>query len=255
MTRIIPVLKTWIKQALGAFRLEIRRTQRRRDSFEGFLAHVKNLGFEPETSIDVGVAHGTFELYTSFPDATHLLIEPIQEFEGVMRHISRKFNKVEYVIAAASNTPGTVEINVHKDLSGSSTLKETSGTHVDGVPRQVPTVKIDDLCHERQLKGPYLIKIDVQGAELNVLDGAQEVLKETELVILEVSLFQFFTNGPQFFDVVSYMKERNFVVYDIFGGHLRPLDGALAQVDIAFAKADGVFRKSREYATIPDKSI
>jgi FkbM family methyltransferase len=170
-----------------------------------------------------------------------------------MRHISRKFSKVEYVIAAASDTPGTVEINVHKNLDGSSTLKETSGTHVDGVPRQVPTVKIDDLCRVKQLKGPYLIKVDVQGAELTVLGGAQEVLKETDLVILEVSLFQFFTNGPQFFDVVSYMKERNFVVYDIFGGHLRPLDGALAQVDIAFAKEDGLFKKSHAYGAISNK--
>ena len=49
----------------------------------------------------------------------------------------------------------------------------------------------------------YLIKVDVQGAELDVLRGAIETLNETELVILEVSMFEFMVNLPQFYDVVS----------------------------------------------------
>ena len=43
----------------------------------------------------------------------------------------------------------------------------------------------------KSLHGPYLLKIDVQGAELDVLEGAQNLLKDTEAVVLEVSMFGF----------------------------------------------------------------
>jgi hypothetical protein len=43
------------------------------------------------------------------------------------------------------------------------------------------------------------------------------------------------------------MKDRGFVAYDLFGAHTRPLDGALAQVDIVFVKERGRFRQSHVY--------
>jgi hypothetical protein len=111
-------------------------------------------------------------------------------------------------------------------------------------------VRIDDILREQQLDGPYLIKIDVQGAELDVLDGAQETLLEAEVVVLEVSLFEFMQGAPQLFDVISYMKNRGFVAYDIILGWNRPLDNALGQVDIAFVKDEGMFRTNHSFSTI-----
>ena len=67
------------------------------------------------------------------------------------------------------------------------------------------------------------------------------------MVILEVSLFQFVEGGPELHNVVAFMKAKGFVAYDMFGGHTRPLDGALAQVDIVFVKERGVFRTSHVY--------
>jgi len=219
-----------------------------RASLAGVLDHVKTLGFQPQTVIDVGVAYGTFELYEKFPDADHLLIEPVSECEDLLKDICRKY-KAQYVIAAAGKKSGTVVINVHRGIQGSSILKETEGSHADGVPREIPMLTIDNLCRERNLKEPYLIKVDVQGAELEVLEGAKNVIKDTELILLEVSLFQFMVNSPQFYDVVSYMKEQGFVVYDIFDSCTRPFDGALAQVDMAFVKENGQFRQYHTYAT------
>ena len=244
-------LKKMVKKAFNACGLEIHRRQTIRRTLSEVLVHLSRLDFKPRTVIDVGVAFGTFELYERFPDAIHLLVEPLKEWEGVLKDISRKY-RAEYVIAAASDKPGTIVMNVHPDLSSSSIFKEREGSHVDGIPREIPVVTIDDLCSQRNLPGPYLIKVDVQGAELQVLDGASKVLEHTEVIILEVSLFQFFEKGPQFYDVVSYMKNRGFVVYDIYGSHTRPLDGALAQVDMVFVKEHGPFRKEHFYAT-PDQ--
>jgi len=241
-------LKKVIKKTFNACGFEIHRTGTIGRTFDEVLDHVSRLDFRPQTVIDVGVANGTFELYEAFPNARHLLIEPLEEFKPALEKITRQFN-AEYVIAAASDKVGRIAINVHSILDGSSILKEVEGSHVDGVERVVPAVTIDYLCNERNLIGPYLIKVDVQGAELQVLNGGRKTLEETELVILEVHLFQFFVNSPQFYDVVSYMKDRGFVVYDCFGGYHRPLDGALAAMDVAFVKESGQFRKQNFFAT------
>jgi len=238
-----------VRRVFRALGFEIvRRDGTFRSTLAEMLEHVAGLGFKPETVIDVGVAHGTFALYETFPQATHLLVEPVQEWEGDLKRISQKY-KAQYVIAAASDHSGEITIYAHPELIGSSIFRDAEGSQFDGIPRQVPAVTLDDLCRERRLKGPYLLKVDVQGAELKVLDGAKEVLEDTELVILEVSLFQFVVGGPQFYDVVSYMKQCGFVVYDVFGALKRPLDGALAQLDVAFVKETGLFRKQHIYAT------
>lgn len=236
------------KKAFNACGLGVYRKGTIRRTLEEALDHISGLGFKPRTVIDVGVAYGTFELYEGFPEAKHLLIEPLTEYEGVLREIVQKY-EAEYVVAAASDRSGAIPINVHSDLSSSSILKETEGRHVDGVKRDVRAVTIDDLCREKNLEGPYLIKLDVQGAELQALDGARKVLNDTEVIVLEALLFQFYQNGPQFYDVLSYMKDQGFVVYDIFGGHNRTLDGALAGIEVTFVKENGQFRKDHFYAT------
>lgn len=240
-----------VKKVFNALGLDIfviqKSARHDRTTLGEVLDHVSRMGFRPQTVIDVGVAYGTFGLYERFPDANHLLIEPLKEFEGALKELSCKYN-AEYILVAASDKPGTITINVHPDLISSSTFREMEGSHIDGIPRKVPAVTIDDLCKERNLRGPYLIKADVQGAELKVLDGAKKMLEDTELVIVEVSLFQFFVNGPQLYDIVSYMKERGFVAYDFYGSHNRPLDGALAQVNMVFVKEKGQLRKNHSYA-------
>lgn len=182
------------------------------------------------------------------PEATHLLIEPLEEFSKHLQQIASEYD-AHYIAAVATSKSGRASLNVHPDLDGSSLLKECEESDVNGIVREVPSVTVDELCRELCLTGPYLIKVDVQGTELDVLAGAAKVLDEAEVVVLEVSLFRFFGSNPEIYEVLSYMKERHFVAYDIFGGHYRPVDNALAQVDIVFVKEHGQFRKEHFYAT------
>jgi hypothetical protein len=128
-------------------------------------------------------------------------------------------------------------------------LKRVEGSAVDGFEREVAVVTLDDLCAERNLKGPYFIKIDVQGAELRVIAGANRILVETEALVMEVSLLGMIVGAPQLSEVVSYMKDIGFVPYDIFDFLHRPLDGALSQVDMVFVREDGPFRQDHAFAT------
>jgi FkbM family methyltransferase len=251
---MLRALKQFGKDIAGGFGLEIRRKRVEtpagtpRASMSGALRQLTSLGFKPATVIDVGVATQTLQLYQEFADSSFLLIEPLVEFEPFLRKTCASY-RAQYVLAAAGETPGTATINVHPDKDGSSLLKEVEGASVDGMPREVPVVTIDQVCAKKGLAGPYLIKGDVQGAELQVLAGAERTLRETEVVILEVTLFGTMIGGPQVYDVVAQMKRYGFVVYDMWGHNYRPFDNALCQLDMGFVREQGRFRESHVFAT------
>jgi FkbM family methyltransferase len=198
--------------------------------------------------VDVGVAYGTPELYAAFPGARLLLIEPLAEYEEALGIIAREHG-AEFVLAAAGAEPGTVAINVNRAPALSSTLGAWRGGGEGDESREVPVVRVDDAVTERELPAPYVLKVDVEGGELRVLAGAQRVLAQAELVLLEVSLFELVPGTPLMHEVVAYMADRGFVVYEVYGGHVRPLDGALAMLNLAFVRADGFFRREQTYAT------
>jgi FkbM family methyltransferase len=244
-------LKGTARRLTRALGYEVYRTGTFRRYLDQVLEHTARLGFEPQTVIDVGVAYGTDPLYETFPRARHLLIEPIREFEPNLEAISERFD-ADFVLAAAGAEPGTTQLNIHRNPGCHSKFPVRAGDLATTEPRSVPMITLDEVCEEKGLAGPYLIKVDVEGAELEVLKGSQEVLNSAELVLLEVSLFELWPGAPQLHDVVRFMKATGFVAYDIYGATLRPLDAALAQVDMAFVKEDGCFRRHHMLMTPTD---
>ncbi len=220
----------------------------KRKTLAEVLSHAIKLGFAPKTIIDVGVAYGTDGLYGQTENTDYLLLEPLQEYESVCQELTQKYGG-DYLLAAAGSKSGEIEINVHPDLSGSSILKESEGPEIDGTQRMVPMVTIDQVVQDKQYKGPFLIKLDTQGTELDILEGAKATLDNTELIFLEVSLIEFYKGSPLCADVFEFMTENSFVLYDVFGGAYRPLDGALGQIDFAFCKTNSPLRSSTHWAT------
>lgn len=218
-----------------------------RQSNKDLIIFLKERGFKPGTIIDVGVATGTPDIYCLSDEATLVLVEPVIEFREYINEIQKKRETLVYY-GAASSEDGELKLWVTPDMTTSSFLVPMNATN-DAKQRTVPCWKLDTLRRQDNWHGPYLLKIDVQGAELHVLDGALEVLKQTEIVLLEVSLFSFTPGLPDFFDVISYMKQRGFVAYDMFNGHNRPLDRARGQIDVAFVKENGTFCKDKRWGT------
>jgi FkbM family methyltransferase len=167
-----------------------------------------------------------------------------------LEKLAAEHNNIMAYYAAAASLNGEIILNLHEHLDGSSIMKETDGESANGYPRKVESITLDSLLEKyNKIEGPYLIKIDVQGAELEVLKGAEKTLKSTDYILMEISFFRFFKSSPQFCEVIEFMNKRGFVPYDLTGLRYRPFDNALAQVDIAFVKEDGIFRKHHNYAT------
>jgi FkbM family methyltransferase len=212
-----------------------------RHSMRGGLTQIRSLNFAPQTVIDVGAALGTFDLYETFPDAEHILIEPVVENEPYLIKICQKLKNASYLIAAATEQSGEIMLTVNANLIHSSADFETHQPTAETDVRRIPAITLDQLCVERNLTPPYLLKIDVDGNEVDVLRGATRMLQQTEYVIIEVSLFN------QIHKVIDFMRSQGFVIYDILDLAARPTDQALWQADMAFVKESGIFRQDKNF--------
>jgi FkbM family methyltransferase len=225
--------------------VQLRRTNSPTRTFLEFFGHLKRLGIKFETIIDVGFADGTPAIYDSFPHARYYVFEPLEECRALLERLKIKLN-LEYFVVAAGARDGHAAFNVHNDLSGSSLFSQAEGKILDGVQRSVPMVRLESVL-PTNLARPCLLKIDTQGAELQVLEGLGDRLDEIDVVIVEASLMKFREGIPEFADIVRWLDSHDFVVYEILEGHVRQLDNALAQVDLAMVKRDGVLRKDRKF--------
>src|SRR6266436_4167158 len=90
-----------------------------------------------------------------------------------------------------------------------------------------------DDSEKRQI--PDLVKLDVQGFELEALKGATQLFGRTEVFIMET---------PVFHEVVQFMADRGYLTYDFPGFLRRPRDGALGQCGVCFVRENSPLRES-----------
>lgn len=134
-------------------------------------------------------------------------------------------------------------VQFHLSGTGSSVMEEVTGFSTDSIPLSMQ--RLDDL--ELALDPPLLLKLDVQGFELEVLTGATETLKRTEVVLTEVSLMEYNKGQPLMHEVVAWLAERDFLPFDICGGLRRSSDAALFQTDMIFVRRDSSLRTKRKF--------
>ncbi len=215
------------------------------------LQDLKARGLRCTAILDVGANHADWSRMAAdiFPGSVFYLIEPQQEMEDSLRDFCQGHNGSSYFLAGAGSEKGKLLLTLWEDLSGSSFIPEKDDKLLDrGKQREVPVIRIDDLVASGEMKMPELIKLDIQGFELEALKGAESTFGKTEVYILEVSLYNYNISVlPEFSDVVSFMRERNYVVYDFPGFLRRPADGALGQCDICFVKKEGFLRLARSW--------
>jgi FkbM family methyltransferase len=213
---------------------------------KGLLAHVKAKGLVPDLIFDVGAHRGNWtRLATAvFPNARALMIEPQAEMEADLSELCQT-GRHEWIRAGAGAGIGDAMLGVYgnSDLVGSSYVAD----HLPpgGTWRRTPIVTLDSLANARRI--PDLVKIDVQGFELEVLKGSDALFGSTELFIVEVNFFRFDQRVPLASEVVRFMADRGYEVYDMAEILPRPRDGALGQADIAFARREGILRDTNSW--------
>jgi FkbM family methyltransferase len=205
---------------------------------------LKHHGFAPATVFDIGVGYGTFELYRAFPDAFYHLIDPAQESLAYMERLARRL-RCEVHPVALGDREGMASLEVRADIQESTLLEEVGPRRVRRVDR-VPLRRFDALFGS--ITRPSLCKIDVQGAELMVLDGMAGRLAEIDALIIETSTIATVQGGAEAASVVRFLDQHDFALADIVGLRRRPLDGATAQLDLLFVPNNAPPRSDRRWA-------
>jgi FkbM family methyltransferase len=252
-------VKKAIKSVLHRCGVDIRRYRpdhgpgsqhRNVGSMVEFVEDVRARGFVPRGIIDVGANRGdwTRMALEIFPDACVIMIEPRFEMVAPLEALCREKSNVSVVKAGAGSEPGQLLQTIWEDLAGSSFLPpEDAALQKKGRQRVTPIVTIDSVLADRCGFHPDFVKLDIQGFELQALAGATSIFGRAELLVLEVSLFAYMTGQPTAREVITFMGDRGYEIYDLPGFLRRPLDGALGQMDIAFVKRSGFFRKSNQW--------
>jgi FkbM family methyltransferase len=224
-----PALVSWPKFSLTSYHMVLA---------------LQRQGVVPKTIIDVGANVGQFAVASAktFPDSVVHSFEPqLDCVQRLIRH-TRGLKNVEVYPMALGAHAGNVQLHVNSH-SHSSSILALGQRHRDAFPdaREVGSISVplSTLDHElgtRPLAGPVLLKLDVQGYEPAVLQGAQQLLNRIDYVLLEASLSPMYEGELTFMQIVRLMEGNGF-------GFLRPLDwlkeprtGEVLQMDALFAK-------------------
>jgi FkbM family methyltransferase len=189
--------------------------------FKGCLAYAKQRGLAPKTVFDIGVGRGTPWLYDAFPNSKLVLCEPLSVFDADVTAIAQRHNAAVHKVALGDEA-GTAEFNVNIEHPTSSSMLrlDTNFAHFAAKVQAehrfaTETVAVDTLDNINNYPPPYVLKLDVEGSERTVLEGASQTLRRTEYLLMEISVMRRLANEPSFAEMLSFLDECGFELFDI----------------------------------------
>ncbi len=97
---------------------------------------------------------------------------------------------------------------------------------------------LDSLITELDPKGKTLLKLDVQGYELEVLEGGRACLRTVDRVLVEVSLVPLYAGSPQAEEVISFLLASGFALERRMAELRHPATGEVLQADLLMTRTD-----------------
>jgi FkbM family methyltransferase len=202
-------------------------------------------GIIPKTVIDVGANVGQFTVACAkmFPGASIHSFEPLP---GCVRQLQRNVGGLDGVRVyplALGEASGEVTMHVNSHSQSSSVLA-LGKRHRSAFPdaREIDAIKVNmstlDLAMRPiPLEHPVLLKLDVQGYEAQVLQGAAETLDRVDYVLLETSFRPLYEGEKTFSEIARSMEQRGFEFLRPVGWLSEPHNGEVLQMDALFAKS------------------
>jgi FkbM family methyltransferase len=236
--KMVYMLKKIINTGVGLFGYKIILKQKKpleRDNniftMQKALERCANRGLQITTVVDVGSSDGRWSrnCLKTFPDANYLLVEAQVGHEEGLRKFVKETEKAEYILAAAGRSEGTIYFDngdLFGGLASETPLKENC--------IEVPVVSLDKEVEKRNFKSPYLLKLDTHGFEVPILEGAKEIVKNAELIIIETYNYKLTNDSLKYFEMCSYMEKLGFSSIEMVDFMQRKYDNSFWQMDIFF---------------------
>ena len=200
------------------------------------LHRIAGRGLNIATVIDVGASdgHWAVEARPVWPDAHFHLVEAFEHWRPSLEKACAENAGFSYALAAAGEKDGQVwfENDPAAPYGGVASSEGGNGKW------KVPQISLSEEVCRHGLKGPFAIKLDTHGFELPILVGAEGILPQTNLVIIEVYVFNIASQSLIFHEICQWMAERGFRPIDMAAPLWRPHDNALWQFDLFFVRSD-----------------
>ena len=169
---------------------------------------LKNRGLDFKKVLDIGAYEGqwTYNFKKLFPDADVLMIEANEDKQVYLRGIG------PYKIALLSDSEKEVDyFKSQTSIStGNSIYRENTDIPFESEKRKTQTLQsiVGDETYD-------LIKMDVQGSELDIMKGSEDVIKKSKYLLLEMQAFEYNKNAPNASEVIAYLHSLNFHLLDL----------------------------------------
>ncbi len=236
--------RAWVNRFAGCLGVRIVSSSWGPAGFGPALRRILATGWHVYEVIDVGAARGewTTECRRLLPEARYLLIDPLPENAPLLEQMVAGDGKLAYWQGAVGSVDGHLAIRSHGDQSS---VLMAADEEFRGAELLVELRTLDSFLDSGHVRRPNLVKLDVQGYELEVLRGATRVLQAAGAVLVELSFRRLYVDQPLAHEVIGLLADHGFRIADICTYSQRARDGALLQADVLFV-GEGVLRDSDE---------
>ena len=176
---------------------------------------LKTRGFNPKYIIDVGCGYGqwTKKLFKFYPSSNYLLFDADKNNKNKLDNLKKNNNKLDYKICLLSNDNKNYKFY---NMGYGSSIFEEQTSH-NRIVEEISSTTLDqELPDELKNHSNNLIKLDVQGSEIKILEGLLDKINYFEVIILEVSIHNYNKDSPLFDKVMNFMYNKNYRLYDLF---------------------------------------
>lgn len=182
-----------------------------------FYRILKDFNFEPKHIVDVGANHGTWtrEALRFFPDSQYTLVEPQYWMEESISDILKTNKNVKFYPFGAGETEGSFQFTIlDRDDSCSFKYTEEEAAAKGYKQLTLPVITLNNLLAENNLPTPDIIKIDAEGLDIQVLNGASNYFGKTEIFMVEAGIVnKSFDNS--LLKLINYMDAKGYRLFEI----------------------------------------
>ena len=174
---------------------------------------------EINTIFDVGANIGQFSKAVNhfYPKANVFSFEPDPDTFIKLKKNTKDYKMIKAHNYAFGNKDGVIEFNKNS-YDHSSSVLNLHKDNTDFPGGTIRKINVDIFCLDKKadvlgLKEPALLKLDVQGFELEVLRGGAKSLSGFKYILFESSLDTLYENQPDFSQINNYLEEKGFFLY------------------------------------------
>ena len=210
-------LKKLLHPLVSRLGYDNKASTKEKSLLEYFFQTLQETKFNPNHIVDVGANHGNWTRMALryFPKSHYTLLEPQKWLETHINDILTTNSRVKFYPFGAGNSKGSFKFTLlDRDDSSNFLLSEEEAEQMGLRQIDVDVVTLNEFLPGLRLPNPDVIKIDAEGLDLQVLDGANDFFGKTELFIVEAGVGSKYIKN-EIGIVIEYMKQRGYRLFEI----------------------------------------